>query len=294
MRESKSDLLRNKLNLPSLSRGTRTGLSRLLSRIRHTGQKRVVIVEGKTDKMIYWWVRDRFGTGNARVFYAGSISELLKIYNQKTNLFEDRNIAVAFMADRDLELLFCTNPQPDDIIWTEGYCIENDLYEGYLKDHLEVLLERGEINQLQKIRDAVVEWFAFEYEKFLERRLTSDTKVGTDLNDLVLQGSTRVDYTFLNDRGFKKPDSNLVNRFKSEYNLRVAGKLLFQMLARFLGDSDRVKKYPGSQTYKLKQMYEMAGKNTSNSKTKRLIEAIEAKLAEDEKAIAAKKSKSVT
>ena len=144
------------------------------------------------------------------------------------------------------------------------------------------------------MRDAVVEWFAFEYEKFQERKLASDTKVGTQLDDLVPQGSTHVDPDFLRDRRFKKPDSDLVWRFKSAYNLRVAGKLLFQMLARFLDNSDRGRRYPGSQTYTLKQMYEMAGKNTSNSKTKRLIEAIEAELAKSEKAIAAKKSRSAT
>lgn len=294
MRESRSELLRNRLALPPLSRGTKTELSQLISRIRRSGQKRIVIVEGKTDRMIYWWVRDRFGTGSARVFYAGSISELLKIYHQKTTLFEDRNVAAVFMADRDLERLFCTNPQPCDIIWTEGYCIENDLYEGYIKNHLEVLLEAGEIKNFKRLRDAVVEWFAFEYEEFQIRELASDTAVGTHLKDLVPIGSTRMDSDFLKKRKFRKPDSDLVEKFKSEYNLRVAGKLLFQMLARFLGDFDRARRYPGSQVYKLKQMYEMAGKNTSNRKTKRLIEAIEAELAKGEKAIASKKLKSGT
>ncbi|MYB92778.1 DUF4435 domain-containing protein [Candidatus Poribacteria bacterium] len=134
MHQSKSERLRNQLGLPALSPHTRTRLNRLLNRIRRSAQKRMVIVEGKTDKRIYWWVRDRFGTGNARVFDARGIDELLNIYNQKTTLFDARGVAVAFMADRDLERLFCTNPQPGDIVWTEGYCIENDLYEGYVKD----------------------------------------------------------------------------------------------------------------------------------------------------------------
>ena len=293
MRESRSEELRNRLGLRPLQHKTRNRLNRLISRILHSGQKRIVIVEGKTDRMIYWWVRDRFSTGYARVFYAGSISELLKIYDKKATLFEDRNVAAAFMADRDLERLFCTNPEPEDIIWTEGYCIENDLYEGYVKHHLEVLLEPNESKRLEKIRDAVVKWFAFGYEKFQERMLASDTKVGTDLDVLVPQGTTQVDPAFLKDRGFLNPDSDIVDMFKSEYNLRVAGKLLFQMLARFLGDPDRVRKYPGSQTYRLKQIYEMAGKNTSNSKTKRLIEEIEVELTKSEKVISSQKPKSV-
>lgn len=293
MRQSRSEKLRNQLGLPALSRNTKTRLNRLMSRIRRSAQKRMVIVEGKTDKRIYWWVRDRFGTGNARVFDARGIDELLNIYNRKTTLFDDRGVAVAFMADRDLERLFCTNPEPGDIVWTEGYCIENDLYEGYVKDHLENLLEVPEVNKLQKMRDAVVEWFAFEVEEF---RAGREHQTGKDLDEdeLILPGHTQMNPTFLRDRGFVTPNRSLVNELKGAYNLRVAGKLLFQMLARFLGDSDRVRKYPGSYTYKLGQMYEMAGKNTSNSKTERLIKAIEVELDKNEKAIAAKKSGSAT
>ena len=61
---------------------------------------------------------DRFGTSQARVFYAGSISELLCIYNQKTTQFENRGVAVAFMADRDLERLFDKAPSA----WR--YCLD--------------------------------------------------------------------------------------------------------------------------------------------------------------------------
>ena len=291
MRQSRSEELRNQLGLPVLSAHTRTRLNRLFDRIRRSAQKRMVIVEGKTDKRIYWWIRDRFGTGNARVFDARGINELLNIYNQKTTLFNDRGVAVAFMADRDLERLFCTTPQPGDIVWTEGYCIENDLYEGYVKDHLEILLEVSEANKFQKMRDAVVKWFAFEIEEF---RAGRRHQTGKDLDGLVLPGQTQMNPIFLRDRGFNTPNRKLVDELKSAYNLRVAGKLLFQMLARFLGDSDRVRRYPGSQTYTLEQMYEMAGKNTSNTKTERLIKAIEAELDKSEKAIAAKKSKSAT
>ena len=285
MRQSRSGTLRNQLGLPALSDNTRTRLNRLMGRIRRSGRKRMVIVEGKTDKRIYWWVRDRFGTGDARVFDARGIDELLNIYNQKTTLFEDRGVAVAFMADRDLERLFCTNPQPGDIVWTEGYCIENDLYEGYVKDHFENLLETPEASRLQKMRDAVVEWFAFEVEEF---RAGREHQTGKDLDEdeLILPGHTQMNVRFLRDRGFVPPERSLVDELKKAYNLKVAGKLLFQMLARFLGDSDRVRKYPGSQTYTLKQMYEMAGKNTSNRKTQRLIKAIEEELAKNENRIA--------
>ena len=235
-------------------------------------------------------MRARVGTGWARVWYAGSISQLLDIYAQKTTLFEKRGVAVAFMADRGLERLFCTNPQPRDIVWTEGYCIENDLYEGFVKD-LEDLLEHSEAEKFQEMRDAVVEWFAFEVAEF---RAGRQHQTGKDLDEdeLVLPGQTQMNIEFLVDRGFAKPNPESIHELTGNYNMRVAGKLLFQMLARFLGDSDRKRKYPGSQTYTLQQMYELAGKNTSNSRTQRLISEIEEELTKQAKVINAKKSRS--
>ena len=286
MRKSRSKDLRNQRNLPT--QPSRTPLDRFINQIRHSAQKRAVVVEGKTDRRIYQWMRDRVGTGWARVWYAGSISQLLDIYAQKTTLFEKRGIAVAFMADRDLERLFCTNPQPGDIVWTEGYCIENDLYEGFVKD-LEDLLEHSETEEFQEMRDAIVEWFAFEVEVFSRGE---QTHVGKDLDCLVPKGQTNIDPNILLTRGFSAPNEVLVDKLKGSYNLTVAGKLLFQMLARFLDDSTRRRRYPGSQTYTLKQMYELAGKNTSNRRTQRLISEIEEELTKQAKAINAKKSRS--
>ena len=308
MRQSRTEKLRNQLGLPA--RLTETPLDRLRNRILRSGTKRMVIVEGPTDQRIYQWVRIRFSTRRARVLYAGSISVLLRIYDQKTELFDDRDVAVAFMADRDLERLFrrsawsgressplsdseverlfCKCPQPEDIIWTEGYCIENDLYDGYVKDNFQDLLETAEVDQFKNIREAVVEWFAFEVEEFLDGR---QHQTGKDLKDLVPMGETNIKADFLTYRGFEDPDPKIVEKLKDSYNLKVPGKLLFQMLARFLGDPARVRKYPGSQTYSLKQMYEMAGKNTSNTKTQRLIEAIDQELSKKERLIAARKSK---
>lgn len=286
MRESRSADLRSQLGL---SPRKREPLNRFVNQIRRTGYTRVVVVEGKSDRRLYWWVSDRLGTGTARVWYAGSISRLLQIYDQRTTLFDSRGVAAAFMADRDLDRLFCTTPEPTDIIWTEGYCIENDLYEGYAKNHLEDLLEPSEVDEFQKMREAIVEWFAFEVEIFSRGE---QAHVGKELDWLIPKGQTNIDPDVLLTRNFSAPNKTLVDKLKGSYNLKVAGKLLFQMLARFLGDSTRRRRYPGSQTYTLKQMYEMAGKNTSNSKTERLINEINAELNKQEKAIAAKKSRS--
>ena len=62
-------------------------------------------------------------------------------------------------------------------------------------------------------------------------------QTGKDLDEdeLVLPGQTQMNTEFLAGRGFVKPNSKSIHELKGKYNIRVAGKLLFQMLARFFG-----------------------------------------------------------
>ena len=74
---------------------------------------------------------------------------------------------VAFVADRDMWLFSGIPSNYDGVIWTDGYSIENDLYAG---TELENLLDAEEALEHQQLLDAIVEWFAFEVEEYLEGR----------------------------------------------------------------------------------------------------------------------------
>ena len=67
----------------------------------------------------------------------------------------------------------------DGVIWTEGYSIENDLYADA---ELENLLAVEESQEHQQLRDAIVEWFAFEVEEYLADR---PFKVSNHCNEVV-------------------------------------------------------------------------------------------------------------
>ena len=285
MRESRRTVLRNKLDIPV--KKEISPIKRLLVKICHSG-KRAIIVEGKLDVRYHMWLRDRLGIGNVRVWYAGGKKPVLKLHKDKSKIL-DHEVPVAYVVDRDLEHLFSPNPKPTDIIWTTGYCIENDLYEGYATENLENLLEPNERGQYNKLRDSVIEWFAFEFEVFEKTGNTLDTKVGASLEELVSYGCTNVKASFLKKRGFKKPDQKTVDKFKSSYRLKLAGKLVFEMLARFLNDPNRSTRYPGTQTFTISQMYELAGKNTTNQFTTLIITKIEEELEKQENIIAKKK-----
>ena len=86
-----------------------------------------VIVEGKKDIPIYRRIEKYIDIQNADVISVGGRNNLLLLYERRN---EFAHLPVAFVADRDLWLFSGIPPDYPDIIWTEGYSIENDLYAG--------------------------------------------------------------------------------------------------------------------------------------------------------------------
>ncbi len=193
-----------------------------------------VLVEGKDDMPIYRWVEERLGSRTANVMPAGGRNNLLKIYEQRQK-FAD--LPVAFVADQDMCLFSGIPSDYDEIIWTEGYSIENDLYADA---ELENLLADEELQEHQQLRDAIVEWFAFEVEEYLAER---DYKVSNHCNEVVPPGQTQIDACFRKMRGMRPPDEKIHLQILENYRLQLRGKLLFQMLIRFLSKSDQYRNF---------------------------------------------------
>ena len=78
----------------------------------------------------------------------GGRETLLAVYKRRN---EFAHLPVAFVADRDLWLFSGIPPDYPDIIWTEGYSIENDLYADA---NLENLLDADEVEEHQQVLDA--------------------------------------------------------------------------------------------------------------------------------------------
>ena len=189
-----------------------------------------VVVEGKDDEQIYRWTEARIGTQNANVLFVGGRETLLSVYKRKN---EFAHLPVAFVADRDLWLFSGIPPGYPDIIWTEGYSIENDLYAGA---NLEDLLNADEVDEHRQVLDAIIEWFAFEVEEHL---VGEEAQVATGCNTVVPLGQTKMDQGFRQSRGFRPPSEKLHQQIKDAYQLQLRGKTLFEILVRFLSASDR-------------------------------------------------------
>ena len=112
----------------------------------------------------------------------GGRETLLAVYQRRN---EFAHLPVAFVADRDLWLFSGIPPGYPDIIWTEGYSIENDLYAGA---SLEDLLNADEVDEHRQVLDLIIEWFAFEVEEYLAGR---EPRVDTHCNEIVPLGRDR-------------------------------------------------------------------------------------------------------
>ncbi|MDE0431130.1 MAG: DUF4435 domain-containing protein [Caldilineaceae bacterium] len=189
-----------------------------------------VLVEGKDDMRIFRWIEDRLGSQTANILPTGGRETLLCVYKKRGDF---AGLPVAFVADRDMWLFSGIPSHYEEIIWTEGYSIENDLYAGA---ELENLLDSEEAREHRQLLEIIVEWFAFEVERHLAGE---DFEVAHHCNRIVPPGRKEMDEAFRNSRGFRPPDTEIHQQIRKEYHLQLRGKQLFQVLVRFLSASDR-------------------------------------------------------
>ena len=152
---------------------------------------------------------------------------LLSVYNRKDEFAHI--FPVVFIADQEMWSFTGIPEHYADIIWTQGYNLENDLYA---KAGLEFLLEPHEVWRHQQVLNSVIEWFAFEVEEFLMER--GDGNIDFGLSQIVRQGEFKLDKRFCQHRGFRQPSAQFIQQIKKEHPFLLPGNFLFQILARFL------------------------------------------------------------
>lgn len=225
-----------------------------------------VIVEGKDDMRIFRWMEKHIKGDEVDVLGVGGRPNLFAVYDRKS---EFEHLPVAFIADRDKELFTQLPVGYDEIIWTKGYSIENDLYAG-ANPSLENLMDPMEVNEHKQLLTTIIEWFAFEVEELLAGRIPEFNR---HCNEVVPLGQTEMDTDFSKQRGFLLPNTVLQQQITDEYQLKLRGKLLFQMLVRFLSKSNRRIKHS------LHGLYEIAFKMTPfHPLMSRIIQEIEQKI----------------
>ena len=235
----------------------------LISAMNHSSES-YIIVEGPDDVMIYRWLLEDIdceGLLEPREG-CGSVKRLYRRKNEITNP------KVAFICDKDT--IVYTGTIPKDclgIIYTEGYSIENDLYQG---KHIETHYFRKKDKELfSTALDSFLKAYACELEKFraaTEYDFTINPEVVLDKTNYSLKTDELNDY--------KEPSDKTVNYLRDNYDILLRGHSLFSLVRIVLGRKDRDVKYS------LKHLYDLCYCNKSDSILKmqnRIIESIKYK-----------------
>ena len=188
-------------------------------------RKPSIVVEGDDDVIIYRELAKRIGILEVALLPSGGREKLLQVYERRG---EFSQVPVAFIADQDMWLFAGIAPGYEDVIWTSGYSIENDLYADA---DLERLLDESEKAEHQQILDAISTWFAFAVEEYLAGNAPN---LDLHCDEMVPPGKTELDAEFCTRRGFRTPNAERVEQIRAAYQLLLRGKLLFQLLVRFL------------------------------------------------------------
>jgi hypothetical protein len=222
-----------------------------------------VLVEGCSDASIYRYLERQIDVEFANVMVCGCRSDLLKIYQRRS---EFSHLKTAFMADRDLWVLTSVPPGHEEIVWTEGYSIENDLYAG---SEIERLLDQEEVHPHKILLSVICRWFAFEV---LEHQAGRDPELDVSIYQIATENCDGLRPAFVAKRGYSEPPPELVRRILAAYQTLLRGKQLMQCLVKFLSASHRKAKYSKW------ALVEICAKAKPNPKMERLAGEIRSRL----------------
>lgn len=200
----------------------------IISELQHSSKPNIII-EGPADLPIYQRLVGSLGIFDIDYHVADGRNNLLAIYKRRA---EFSHKSVAFIADKDMWVFTEVPVEYNHIIFTEGYSIENDLY---VIGELEKWLDDHQKPSYCRIVRQICTWMAFEVEEFVAAR---PHFVDKHLNEIIPPRSEALNTDFLNRRGFRDPGSKMIADITDEYDRKLRGKLLFDLLIRFLKDSN--------------------------------------------------------
>jgi hypothetical protein len=230
----------------------------------------IIIIEGSDDVFIYRWLRSKLANKEVGLQPAGGRANLFAIHDRKLE-FDGKK--VLFIADKDSYRFEGIPQNRNDIIFTSGYCIENDIYDGSGIDNL---LDDEVLKDFEDLKKIIVRWFSFELEQFFQRKLSNPNTtlhVSPHINVVSPIGTNDICPNFKARIKFKEPSPNVMKDVENEYGLNIRGKQLFQVLSRLMSRKGSFSKHSD------KGLIEIAFKGGEiNDAIQRLVSEIDFKL----------------
>ena len=222
-----------------------------------------VLVEGKDDAVVYRHLNDKINIDDieADVLECGGRVKLFRIFRRRQ---EFKNAKVIFLADKDMWVFGDIPEEYKNIVFTDGYSIENDLY---IELHFNNLLNEEKTTDFYNLIKCLSIWFAFEVNKYKEtgnyQAKYSVSQICSN-NILCSEFKQRINFIY--------PPEELVNEIYSEYTGKLRGKQLFDALVKFISSDKKDKE--------IRQDLIKMGAKFDNPKIEKLIKKIVEKLQE--------------
>lgn len=230
----------------------------------------ILIIEGNDDVFIYRWLKSKISSQIMSIQPCGGRNNLFLIHDRLAE-YSDKN--VIFVADKDAYVFDGIPDNRNNIIFTSGYCIENDIYAGSAINELLDDTDRENHNILISI---LIKWFSFEIERYKNNKnLEPDStpSVSNHLNEIIPLGEYSICPSFCQRISFTEPTVETVQQITDQYQLKVRGKQLFQTMSRIMSGRQRFSSFSD------KNLIEVALKQGENHFINELIRKLSEKIA---------------
>src|SRR5580765_1955058 len=147
-----------------------------------------VIVEGDTDMSVVRWIESTLGATTANMLPCGGRTALFALFERRQELPGP----IAFMADLDMYVVSGVPLAMKQIVWTEGYSLENDAYVG-AEQFLRRLMTPEETQVYERLLDSICLWFAEQIRLHLAGQPAA---CGTSVCQLIPIGGTQLEGAF--------------------------------------------------------------------------------------------------
>ncbi len=196
-----------------------------------------VLIEGKDDSIIYGYLQEEISEIDIDFLQCGGRNTLLEIYKKRNEI----EMKLLFICDSDL-WIFTGIPGfiSDSLVTTEGYSIENELYQDG-KQILDSLLKEDELQRKEEIIANLCSWFTHEVSLHIQdQQHDNDFSSVSILNrSLVENNSNNFKQEFLEERNYSSPDIDLLKDISDNYFHRLRGKYLFEVFEKLFQERAR-------------------------------------------------------
>lgn len=212
----------------------------LIATINHSSEP-YIIIEGPDDVMIYRWILDDIGF-TAYLEPRNGCGGVRKMYDRRNEI---TNSKVIYICDKDTIVYTGVTPKGyEDIIYTTGYSIENDLYQGRKLE--KQLFEQKDRELFEKALSSFLRYYACELEKFQkgqEYNFREKPEAIISHKDYSLRVSLL--------KNFTEPSKKTISYLKSDYDLLLRGHSLFKLVGMILRRRNRKIQYRDDALYEI-------------------------------------------